>query len=192
MEPQYSPDQAPAPKPKQAQFSFISNLAAALRMFQPILVNESGERWEGKPGQVANDFKWNGKFDAADGVDPTTLPTIDQLINTASAAMQHINGFIQYHEKLKQGLAKTQRAFAEIEDIVLGNKNEETLRPLETIAEVTRLKGWERKAIDVLTKAASSKPEQAVLTVQAFMWPNGTKPTPLLDMITGPQDPSEN
>lgn len=157
----------PGPKPK----THLANLAAAMKCFKPHLVNESDKKpdVEYKESTPGSGQFWDGTFIASDD-----SPNPHQLVNLVFAAMTQITEFTQLHERLKGQLAVTQRAFQEIEEIVLPkDRNKETLNPAETIATITRIHARHAQMCDVIEKAASSSPEQALKTCQAWQIPNG-------------------
>jgi hypothetical protein len=101
-----------------------------------------------------------------------------------------LKSFIDSHEALKTVLTKTQEAFANVEALVLGASEKDQLQPLKTIEEVSRLAHEHNLMTDVLNKAASSAPAQALATAQAWVFKNGTRPS--IIQCTEGQDPSQN
>lgn len=169
----------------------ISNLAVAARMFVPVIVNDNGAKWTGDPSAAPAGYTWNGKFEPRTDLKPgQKAPTFDELINLAGNAVMELKSFIDSHEALKRILTQTQAAFSSIEAIVLGASEKETLQPLKTTEEVSRIVNEHRQMKDVLEKAASSSPAQALTTAQAWVFPNGTRPT-IVQFPNG-QHPREN
>lgn len=171
-------DKKPIQTSRATPRAAISNLAVAVKMFKPVIVNDSGEKWEGNPLQPPPGFEWKGDFEPREDLKPGQIPpTMGQLINLAGNAMNEIHGFIQSHEALKSVLVATQRAFAEVEMAILGESDAGELKPATTIEEAKKIKNGYIQMRDVLQKAASSSPEQALKTAQAWVFPNGCKPT---------------
>jgi len=169
----------------------ISRLALAARMFAPIIVNDSGERWDGKPDEAPEGYAWAGTFDRAKDIpDEVPTPTFDEFINIAAHAIGELSDFIKYHEHLKQVLTSTQAAFANIEVIVFGTREETALQPLKTTEEIARIVNENKQMKDVLEKAASSSPAQALSTTQSWVFKNGTG-SPLIQCADG-QDSAQN
>lgn len=167
----------PIPIPQRQPRTLIANLAGALSFFKPNLVNEKDKEkgvdyQETPPG---SGMFWDGTFTANEGA-----PTPSALINIAFGAMSEIKAFIESHETLKNVLIATQKAFAEIEDVLLGKgQDPNTLRPAETIKEAGRIKSRHDQMEDVINKAAASDPAQALKTCQAWTIPNGISIFPL-------------
>lgn len=153
----------PLPTGEQAKMH-ISNLANAVKMFQPTFVNDPDA-----PGGR----KWDGNFEPAEGIDPAKMPTFPQFVNTAAAAIFEIGQFIKLHESLKNILAETQKAFAEIESIVLpapvNGKESEQLHPRSTIEAVRLLKKEHSQMNDVLEHGAKGPPEKALKACQEWL-----------------------
>lgn len=171
-------DKKPIQSSRMTPRTAISNLAVAIRMFQPIIVNDSGEKWTGDPMNPPPEYGFKGEFEPRPNLAKDQIPpTLGQLINLCGNAMNEIHGFIQNHEALKQVLTATQRAFAEVEKHVLGESDAGELKPATTIAEIAKIKKEHVQMKDVLEKAASGSPEQALKTAQAWVFPNGSKPS---------------
>lgn len=185
------PKVKPLPTNRATPRAAISNLAVATKMFRPIIVDDNGERWNGKPSDAPPGFKWNGEFEPRPDLKPDQIPpTFHQLIQAAGNAMEEIFGFIQNHEALKSVLTATQRAFAEVETVILGETADSELKPATTIAEAKRLKKEHTQMRDVLEKAASGSPEQALKAAQSWIFPNGSVPSIL--KLPQTTDPSAN
>lgn len=153
----------------------IANLASAIKSYEPVFVNDSGEEWGDQTGPIPEGYKWSGKFRQRNG---HQAPNHDQLINTAAAAIPEIQAFLREHEKLKSVLLATQQAFVEVENIFLKQVNEEeALRPAETIQVAQATKNEHDRMRDVLHAAAAANPTKAFDIIRNYIFPNGTAPT---------------
>lgn len=156
-------------KPKHQPLYRISNLAAALRMFVPVIVNENPDN--NPLYQQVEGGWWTGDFDLREGA-----PTMPQLINAASGAIEDVHQFIQTHEKLKECLISTQNAFMAIQSLVLVNDSDETLKPASVIQAVNDIVASNNRMRDILTSAAGKSPTAAFDIIQNWLFPNGTAP----------------
>lgn len=153
----------------------IGILAIESAKFSPIIVNDSGDKWEGAPHEAPEGYEWNGEFEPKSGIGKTA--TFNEIIALACQAVMEIRSFIDYHEKMSGTLRETQEAFSYIEALVLGSSSPKAIQANKTTEAIVHLLGERSKMRDVLTKAATSTPEQALKTVKAWLYPNGTEPT---------------
>lgn len=172
--PQKHKNLKPIPVTGGAPRQLIANLAAALKMFRPVIVNDK------LPFDAPGN--WNGDYIGKEG-----HPTLAQLVNTAYGAMGELEGFIRTHEALKNILSATQQYCGEMEIILLGpplGKDQQTLRPAETMEKLKTVSTEHEKMLAVIKHAAHSSPEKALAAVKAYYFKNGLE-TPILDQANG-------